>query len=301
MTETLIDAPARWPIVGVAFVASLVAGLGTALGALPVFVLRRLSPRIEDALLGFAAGIMLVASLFFAHPAGAGGRRADDRRARGGGGDRGHRHLAGRGGAVADPPLRAPRALHPRPGRPGGCGGPAARVAFRHRHRPAQLPRGHGGGGGLRRRGAAQRSGPRRRDRPAEHPRGLGRRRVDGCHWPRSRRGLRGGVRRRPVRARRRAVRDHRGHRGGSVAAWGLAFAAGAMLFIISDEIIPRDPPARARGCRHLFADGGVRRDDVAGLHAGPRPGTACPHASWRRMREVGEAGAAYPTAGGSC
>jgi ZIP family zinc transporter len=43
---------------------SLVAGLGTGVGALPVFLLPRLRPRTEDLLLGFSAGIMLAASFF---------------------------------------------------------------------------------------------------------------------------------------------------------------------------------------------------------------------------------------------
>lgn len=45
-------------------VASLVAGMATALGALPVFLMRRLEPRIEDGLIGFSAGVMLAASFF---------------------------------------------------------------------------------------------------------------------------------------------------------------------------------------------------------------------------------------------
>ncbi len=44
--------------------ASLLAGLGTALGAVGVFAIRRLSPRLEDGLLSAAAGIMLAASFF---------------------------------------------------------------------------------------------------------------------------------------------------------------------------------------------------------------------------------------------
>ncbi|MGK7296091.1 MAG: ZIP family metal transporter [Candidatus Wenzhouxiangella sp. M2_3B_020] len=45
-------------------VSSLLAGLGTGIGALGVFFLRRLSPRAEDAMLSAAAGIMLAASFF---------------------------------------------------------------------------------------------------------------------------------------------------------------------------------------------------------------------------------------------
>jgi zinc transporter, ZIP family len=47
------------------FVASLIAGgLLTGIGALGVFVIRELSPRLEDGLLSFAAGIMLAATFF---------------------------------------------------------------------------------------------------------------------------------------------------------------------------------------------------------------------------------------------
>jgi zinc transporter, ZIP family len=44
--------------------ASAIAGLATGLGALPMLLVRRLSARAEDALLGFAAGVMLAASFF---------------------------------------------------------------------------------------------------------------------------------------------------------------------------------------------------------------------------------------------
>jgi ZIP family zinc transporter len=44
--------------------ASLVAGLSTGLGALPVLFVRRLSPRLTSALLGFGGGVMLAASAF---------------------------------------------------------------------------------------------------------------------------------------------------------------------------------------------------------------------------------------------
>jgi len=63
--ESLI--PADWlagNTVIVGTVASLAAGLATAVGALPMLFLRRLSERTEDTLLGFAAGVMLAASFF---------------------------------------------------------------------------------------------------------------------------------------------------------------------------------------------------------------------------------------------
>lgn len=44
--------------------ASVATGVVTGVGALPVFLIRKLSDRLEDALLGFAAGVMLSASFF---------------------------------------------------------------------------------------------------------------------------------------------------------------------------------------------------------------------------------------------
>lgn len=46
------------------FLASLAAGLATGAGALPIFFLRRFSERVMDTLLGFAAGVMLAATVF---------------------------------------------------------------------------------------------------------------------------------------------------------------------------------------------------------------------------------------------
>jgi len=51
-------------IIWIGFLASLFAGLGTGVGALGVFPIRQLSDRLEDGLLSFAAGIMLAASFF---------------------------------------------------------------------------------------------------------------------------------------------------------------------------------------------------------------------------------------------
>ena len=46
------------------FLASLAAGLATGVGALPVLLVKKASDRLLDAMLGFAAGVMIVASLF---------------------------------------------------------------------------------------------------------------------------------------------------------------------------------------------------------------------------------------------
>lgn len=46
-------------VILIGFLGSLVAGLGTAIGAAGVFGLRQLTPRSEDLLLSSAAGVML--------------------------------------------------------------------------------------------------------------------------------------------------------------------------------------------------------------------------------------------------
>lgn len=46
------------------FAASAAAGLATAVGAIPVLFLRRVSPRAQDMMLGFGAGVMLAAAVF---------------------------------------------------------------------------------------------------------------------------------------------------------------------------------------------------------------------------------------------
>jgi ZIP family zinc transporter len=51
-------------IVWMGSLASLLAGMLTGVGALGVFLIRSLSPRLEDGLLSFAAGIMLAAAFF---------------------------------------------------------------------------------------------------------------------------------------------------------------------------------------------------------------------------------------------
>jgi ZIP family zinc transporter len=53
-----------WPLILTGFGASIAAGLATGVGALPVLAVRRVSGAVQDAFLGFAAGIMLAASFF---------------------------------------------------------------------------------------------------------------------------------------------------------------------------------------------------------------------------------------------
>lgn len=57
---SLADIPVFW----LGLTGSLLAGLATGIGALPVFMVRTLSARIQDILLGFSAGIMLAATFF---------------------------------------------------------------------------------------------------------------------------------------------------------------------------------------------------------------------------------------------
>jgi zinc transporter, ZIP family len=51
-----------WPLIVAGLIGSTAAALATGLGALPVFFVRELSPRTQSAFLGFAAGVMLTAS-----------------------------------------------------------------------------------------------------------------------------------------------------------------------------------------------------------------------------------------------
>ena len=51
-------------IVWLGTVASLAAGLATGAGALPVLFTKRVSDRLLDVMLGFAAGVMLAATSF---------------------------------------------------------------------------------------------------------------------------------------------------------------------------------------------------------------------------------------------
>lgn len=55
---------AGWPLVYVGLLASLIAGVAAGIGALPVFAIASVSRRTQDVLLGLAAGIMLGATSF---------------------------------------------------------------------------------------------------------------------------------------------------------------------------------------------------------------------------------------------
>ena len=53
-----------WSLIGTATGASAAAGLATAVGALPVLAITSISQRLQSGFLGFAAGVMLAASFF---------------------------------------------------------------------------------------------------------------------------------------------------------------------------------------------------------------------------------------------
>lgn len=52
------------PLIWHAFMSGMLCALGTAVGALPVLVMRNVAARITDALLGFGGGVMLAATVF---------------------------------------------------------------------------------------------------------------------------------------------------------------------------------------------------------------------------------------------
>lgn len=54
----------QFPPLLLGLLASLAAGLATSLGALPVFITRKIHPKAQDGMLGFAAGVMLAATVF---------------------------------------------------------------------------------------------------------------------------------------------------------------------------------------------------------------------------------------------
>lgn len=61
---TLEDRAADMSTLQIGLLASFVAGLMTAVGAIPIFFLRRISQSVEDAMMGFGAGVMLSATAF---------------------------------------------------------------------------------------------------------------------------------------------------------------------------------------------------------------------------------------------
>jgi zinc transporter, ZIP family len=62
--EWLVDATADVPVFYVASGAAIFAGLATCLGAVPLMLIRRISAPMETALMSFGAGVMLAAAFF---------------------------------------------------------------------------------------------------------------------------------------------------------------------------------------------------------------------------------------------
>lgn len=60
----MVDYLSQFNLIGVGIVASLAAGLATGVGALPIFFTTNISKKLLDALLGVAAGVMLAATSF---------------------------------------------------------------------------------------------------------------------------------------------------------------------------------------------------------------------------------------------
>ncbi|MFY7805739.1 MAG: ZIP family metal transporter, partial [Limnoraphis robusta] len=52
------------PTVYLGLIGSFIAGMGTGVGAIPVLVIRKISQRVQGAMLGFGAGVMLAATSF---------------------------------------------------------------------------------------------------------------------------------------------------------------------------------------------------------------------------------------------
>lgn len=64
MIEAITQTAETLPVFVLGAVASLIAGMFTAVGALPVLLGKGISPRTQNTLLGFAAGVMLAATVF---------------------------------------------------------------------------------------------------------------------------------------------------------------------------------------------------------------------------------------------
>ena len=62
--EAAITRAQGWSILALGTTASLLAGLATALGAVPLLFIRRVSDKTRDGMLGFGAGVMLAAACF---------------------------------------------------------------------------------------------------------------------------------------------------------------------------------------------------------------------------------------------
>lgn len=64
MMEIMLNFLNDYPIIVLATAFSIMAGLATGIGALPIFFTRNISLRMQDIFMGFAAGVMLAATSF---------------------------------------------------------------------------------------------------------------------------------------------------------------------------------------------------------------------------------------------
>lgn len=62
--QTLVQWVSSNPSVKMAFAATMITGIATGVGALPVLFFKKISSRINDSLMGFGAGVMMAASVF---------------------------------------------------------------------------------------------------------------------------------------------------------------------------------------------------------------------------------------------
>lgn len=235
-----------------ALLGGLMAAAATALGTLPVLLSQKFSQRTHDTMLGFGAGVMLAASAFsLVIPALAAAKSQ-------GAGPWGAGSIVGAGilgGALLLLLIdrRAARAFRERAGRPAGTRH-QARLALRARHHPAQPARGPGHRGGFRRPGRRGRQGTGRGHLHQDVPEGmvvaLALRGVGYGRWMSAGLGVVSGLIE-PVAAIMGVALIGL---SASLLPWGLAAAAGAMLYVISHEIIPESH----RKGHEAFATGGL-------------------------------------------
>jgi ZIP family zinc transporter len=219
-------------------IASLLAGLGTLLGALPAVALRRVSDRVQDVFLGFAAGVMLAASFFSLILPGL--EAAQDQ----GASEAGAALLVVSGVLLGGTCLWLVHGLVPHEhfvlGREGPEAGKVRRIwlfviAITLHNFPEGLAVGVGFGGGDIANGTALAVGIGLQNMPEGLAVAVA---LLTLNYSRSRALL--------VAAATGLVEPLGGVLGVTAVTlaapllpWGLAFAAGAMIFVISDEIIP--------------------------------------------------------------
>ena len=60
----MLPAFAQVPVVYLGLIGSLIAGIATGVGALPILFLSKVTPKLQGGLMGFGAGVMLAATSF---------------------------------------------------------------------------------------------------------------------------------------------------------------------------------------------------------------------------------------------